>query len=108
MDRKLHPLVTNFLDLFSGPDVDKEDVTNPKTIVVDEKGDVYQDGKLIKKGEDIDNVKAKDKQDKEKEDETYQSILDSLPSLDSEEGDLFTNTTFTKDMKDRLKVAQLF
>ena len=39
----------NFLDYFGGPDVDKEDVTNPNTIVVDEKGDVYQDGELIKK-----------------------------------------------------------
>jgi hypothetical protein len=103
-------MVVNFLDYFGGPDVDKEDVTNPDTIVVDENGDVYQDGKLIKKGEDVDNVKSKDK----KEDSvdltdasaTYKSIIDSLPPLNSEE-DLFTNTTFSKDMEDRLKVAKL-
>ena len=47
----------SFLDYFGGPDIKKEDVTNPDTIVVDENGDVYQDGKLIKKGEDVDNVK---------------------------------------------------
>ena len=50
----------SFLDYFGGPDIKKEDVTNPDTIVVDENGDVYQDGKLIKKGEDVDNVKSKE------------------------------------------------
>ena len=99
-------MVVNFLDYFGGPDVDKEDVTNPNTIVVDENGDVYQDGKLIKKGEDVKNVKAKDKNEESKVDDKTKSILDSLPPLNSEE-DLFTNTTFSKDMKDRLKVAQL-
>ena len=99
-------MVTNFLDYFGGPDVDKEDVTNPNTIVVDENGDVYQGGELIKKGEDVKNVKAKDKKEESKVDDKTKSILDSLPPLNSEE-DLFTNTTFSKDMKDRLKVAQL-
>ena len=71
----------NFLDYFGGPDVDKEDVKNPNTIVVDENGDVYQDGKLIKKGEDVDNVKAKDKKEESKIEDKDKTVLDSLPDI---------------------------
>ena len=93
----------NFLDYFGGPDVDKEDVKNPDTIVVDENGDVYQDGKLIKKGEDVDNVKAKDKKEESKIEDKDKTVLDSLPDISTN-----ANTVVFDDyMKNKLLGKQL-
>jgi|TARA_R100000479_G_scaffold128320_1_gene67010 hypothetical protein len=93
----------NFLDYFGGPDVDKEDVKNPNTIVVDENGDVYQDGKLIKKGEDVDNVKAKDKKEESKIEDKDKTVLDSLPDISTN-----ANTVVFDDyMKNKLLGKQL-
>ena len=93
----------NFLDYFGGPDVDKEDVKNPNTIVVDENGDVYQDGKLIKKGEDVDNVKAKDKKEESKIEDKDKTVLDSLPDISTN-----ANTVvFDEYMKNKLLGKQL-
>ena len=96
-------MVMNFLDYFGGPNVDKEDVTNPDTIVVDENGDVYQDGKLIKKGEDVDNVKAKDKKEESKIEDKDKTVLDSLPDISTN-----ANTVvFDEYMKNKLLGKQL-
>ena len=96
-------MVVNFLDYFGGPDVDKEDVKNPNTIVVDENGDVYQDGKLIKKGEDVDNVKAKDKKEESKIEDKDKTVLDSLPDISTN-----ANTVvFDEYMKNKLLGKQL-
>ena len=98
----------SFLDYFGAPDIKKEDVTNPDTIVVDENGDVYQDGKLIKKGEDVDNVKAKDKKEDSVDltdaSDTYKSIVEGLPPLPASTSN---KVVFDDYMKNKLLGKQL-
>ena len=98
----------SFLDYFGGPDIKKEDVTNPDTIVVDENGDVYQDGKLIKKGEDVDNVKSKDKKEDSVDltdaSDTYKSIVEGLPPLPASTSN---KVVFDDYMKNKLLGKQL-
>ena len=93
----------NFLDYFGGPDIKKEDVTNPNTIVVDDNGNVYQDGELIKKAEDVDNVKSKDKKEESKIEDKDKTVMDSLPDISTN-----ANTVvFDEYMKNKLLGKQL-
>jgi|TARA_A100001011_G_scaffold314029_1_gene332064 hypothetical protein len=98
----------NVLDLFGAntAGLEVEDVTNPKSIVVDKKGDVYQDGKLIKKGEDVKNIKKvplqkndKDSVDLTDASATYKSIVEGLPPLPASTSN---KVVFDDFMKNRL------
>lgn len=101
----------NVLDLFgantAGLEVD--DVKNPKTIVVDDKGDVYQGGELIKKAEDIDNVKKVPLQKNDKKEDKKEDTSIKLPPLPASTSDKvvfddfmkgkLANLQFKKDME---------